>query len=200
MRATKTRSLALAALVSGACASASLPPPSVMQEARLAASFSASLHVSLKGKDVRARARALVAFERPDALRVEVPGPSGARLIAVSHDGWLVAVFPGERAVFRSDASAASFEALLGIALTPLEVMDLLVGAPSPRLRSYDARWGARSPRQIEAGLPDGGTLKLAVEDAELGAPVPSAAFAEPAHDGYRAIDAREARSLWGAR
>jgi hypothetical protein len=206
MPTTRTRSgasapaFALAALACG-CATASLPPPAATRErARAAASYSAALRVSLKGPGVRVRTRALVAFERPDALRVEIPGPTGARLVAVTRDGELAAVFPGERAVYRGAATAADLEALLGVPLTPGEVMDLLVGAPSPRLRAYRAWWGPSLPRQIDATLPDGGRLKVSVEDAEAGVALRPEAFVAPAHDGYRVVGADEARGLWGGR
>ena len=42
-----------------------------------------------------------VAFRRPDALRIEIPGPPGARLMAVARGGRLTAVLPAERAVLR---------------------------------------------------------------------------------------------------
>lgn len=171
-----------------------------MDHARAAGSYNAALRVSLKGPNLRARSRVLVAFQRPDALRIEIPGPTGARLVAVTHGGALAAVFPGERAVFTGGATAADLEALLGVPLTPAEVMDLLVGTPSPRLRAYDARWGASLPRRIDATLPDGGRLEVRVEDAELGARLSPDAFLEPPHAGYRSVGADEARSLWGAR
>jgi len=189
------------ALLATGCATASLPPPaSTVERARGAASYSASLRVSLKGPALRARARALVAFARPGSLRLEIPGPTGLRLVAVVRDGALAAVFPGERAVYRGSATAADLEALLGVALSPAEVMDLLVGAPSPRLRSYRAVWGSSLPSRIEATLPDGAHLVVAVEDAETGVALDPAAFAEPPHAGYRAVEPSEARGLWGAR
>jgi hypothetical protein len=144
--------------------------------------------VSLKGPGLRARTPALVAFSRPDRLRIEVPGPAGPRLVAV---------FPGERAVYAGEARAPQMEALLGVALEPAEVMDLLVGVPPPALRRYAVAWGAALPRRIEATLPDGGTLKATVEDPETGPPLSEATFAEPPHDGYRSVDAEQARSLW---
>jgi hypothetical protein len=189
---------ALVALVSTVgCATAPLRPPAgIAEQARSAGTYSGSLHVSLRG-DLRARTRALVAFRRPAALRVEIPGPTGARLIVVARDGALTAVFPGERAVYLGEASERGLEILLGVSLTPAEVMDLLVGVPSPRLRAYEARWGPLLPRRIAATLPDGGRLKVTVEDADLGADVPASAFDEPPHRGYRSVDAEEARSLW---
>jgi len=188
-------------LATVACATASLPPPAnVAARARETPSYSARLRVSLKGPGLRARTPALVAFRRPDGLRIEVPGPAGPRLVAVARGGRLVAVFPAERAVYAGEARADQLEALLGVALEPSEVMDLLVGVPSPRLKRYRAAWGPALPRRVEATLPDGGTLKATIEDPETGAALPDAAFAEPPHDGYRSVDADEARSLWSGR
>ena len=187
--------------MTSACATVPLPPPAdVVARAREAASYSARLRVSLKGPGLRARTPALVAFRRPDGLRIEIPGPAGPRLVAVARGGRLVAVFPGERAVYAGEARASQLEALLGVALEPAEVMDLLVGVPSSRLRRYVAAWGPALPRRIEATLPDGGTFKATVEDPEMGTALPEAAFAEPPHEGYRTVDAEEARSLWSGR
>jgi hypothetical protein len=190
-----------AALLATSCAAPlAVPPAGVVAQARAVPSYSARLSVSLRGRDLRARTRVLLGFRRPDALRIEIPGPSGARLVAVARGDRLWAVFPSERAAYSGAARAEELESLLGVALSPSEVMDLLTGAPSPRLRSYRARWGASLPRQIDAVLPDGARLKATVEDAEAPAALGEAAFAEPPHEGYRAIDAEEARSLWSAR
>jgi hypothetical protein len=142
----------------------------------------------------------LLAFRRPDALRLEVPGPTGPRLVAVASGGKLFAVFPADRAVFTGEASARDFESLLGVALTPDEVMDLLVGVPAKRLRAYEARWRDGLPARIDATLPDGGRLKVTVEEPDTAGAIRDAAFAEPPHEGYRAIAAAEARRLWGGR
>ncbi len=189
------------AWLAAACATGPAPPPAgVAERARQARSYTASLRVSLRGPGLRARARVLVAFERPGALRLEIPGPSGARLVAVTRGGFLAAVFPAERAVFKGTATAADLDALLGVALSPDEVIDLLVGVPSPRLRAYRAEWGPALPRAIEATLPDGSRLKARVEDAAAGVTLAPRVFEEPPHDGYRPVDADEARRLWGAR
>jgi len=193
--------LAAVALLIGDCASAPVRPAAgVAERARASRSYSAELRATLKGASLRGRARVIVAFERPDALRVEVPGPTGARLVAVARGGTVAAVFPADRAVFEGNADAASFEALLGIALAPEEMIDLLLGVPSPRLRDYKARWGPDVPREIEATLPDGSRFKAKVEGPELDPALPLAAFREPVHAGYRSIDAEEARRLWGQR
>jgi hypothetical protein len=188
------------ALLAGGCATAALPPPAVRETARAAPTYSGRLRVSLKGPGLRARTRALLAFRRPDALRIEIPGPTGARLVAVARGGALAAVFPGDRAVFLGEATPAELDALLGVGLAPEEIIDLLVGVGSPRLRAYRARWGPALPAQIEATLPDGSRLEARVEDAEAGLDLPPAAFVEPPHAGYRRVTADEARRLWGAR
>jgi outer membrane lipoprotein-sorting protein len=201
MRAAALTTLAAAMLVLAGCATAGLPPPaSVALRAAAARSYSGRLRVTLNGPELRGRTAALLGFRRPGALRIEIPGPAGARLVAVSSGDALVAVFPGERAVFRGEATAAGLFDLLGVALSPAEVMDLLVGTPSPRVRDYRARWGPVLPRDLQATLPDGGRLKVTVESATLDPELPEAAFEEPAHEGYRAVDAAEARRLWGAR
>jgi hypothetical protein len=172
----------------------------VIAEAAATASYSGSLRVSVRGADVRGRTRVLVAFRRPDAVRIEIPGPSGARLVAVAGEGRLTAVLPGERAVLESAASPADLEALLGVALGPEELMDVLVGTAPKRLRSYEARWGATLPTRVDAVLSDGTRLKVTVDDADAGPLLPAAAFNPPPHDGYRRVDAAEARRLLGGR
>ena len=198
-RSRAARLLLLLSLgASAGCASAGLPPPpDAPARAAATQTYSARLRVSLRGPTLRARAPILLAFARPDRLRIELPGPSGARLIAVTRDGRLTAVFPGERAVYQGEATPADLEALLGVSLTPGEVIDLLLGVASPRLSRYDARWGPDLPRRIDATLPDGARLQLNVEDAERGVTLAPEAFADPPHSGYRAVDMEEARSLW---
>ncbi len=192
--------LAVALAAAGCAAPLAVPPGTVLDQARRVPSYSASVEVSLRGKEVRARTRALVAFRRPGDLRIEVPGPAGARLVAVAHGDRLWAVFPADRAVYAGAARAEDLESLLGVALAPSEVMDLLTGVASPRLRAYRARWGAALPRQIEATLPDGARLKVTVADADAPATLGDAAFAEPAHEGYGTVDADQARALWSRR
>lgn len=193
--------LALAAATASACAGSFHPaPPGVAQRAAASPSYSGSLRVSVSGPDLRGRSRALVAFRRPDALRIEIPGPSGARLVAVARAGRLTAVLPGDRAYLDREATPAELEALIGVALAPAELMDVLVGAKPAGLREYRADWGASFPRRIDAVLGDGTRLKATVEDADSGAGVDPAAFDAPRHDGYRAVDADEARRLLGGR
>jgi hypothetical protein len=193
--------LVLGALLLGACASLpTRPPAGVSDRAQGALSYSARLKVRLEGRDLRARTAALVAFRRPDALRVEIPGPAGARLLAVARADRLVAVFPAERAVFTGSATAADLGALLGVALTPAEVMDMLVGAPPRDARAFTARWGPEAPLRIEADLADGTRLRLTIEEPRLDPALSERAFLDPPHEGYRPVGADEARGIWGAR
>ena len=183
-----------------ACATASLPPPRVAASAAATLSYSASLQVSVSGPDVRGRTRVLLAFRRPDAIRIEIPGSSGARLVAVVRAGRLTAVLPAERAVFEGGAERSDLGALLGVDLAPAELMDVLVGVAPPDARDYRARWGEALPRKIEAVLADGTRLKATVDDALTGLLLPEAAFEPPPHPGYRPVDAAEARRLLGGR
>jgi hypothetical protein len=199
----RRRPVLLAAVLaaSGAgCATTPSPPPSVVAEARTIATYSGSLRVSVKGREFRGRTQVVLGFRRPRALRIEIPGPTGPRLVAVANGGELVAVFPRDRAVFRGRAEAADVGALLGVDLSPEELIDLLVGVPSPRLRSYETRWGATVPRQINAVLADGTVLKATAEDVEAGRALGDEVFVPPPHEGFRPVDAAEARRLWGGR
>ncbi len=118
-RRPRPEAAAAALLLGAACATATLPAPGVAEKAAAAASWSGSVRVSVSGRELRGRSRVLMAFRRPDAVRIEIPGPSGARLVAVTRGGRLTAVLPAERAVLQGEATAAGLEALLGIALSP---------------------------------------------------------------------------------
>lgn len=201
MRLHRFRSGAVVLLLAaGSCAKAVPPPPEVVRQAAALESYSASLRVSVRGREWRGRSRALVAFRRPASLRIEIPGASGARLIAVARDGRLTAVLPAERAVLEQPAGPAEFEALLGVGLAPGELMDLLVGVRPSRVGELDVRWGRRLPGRLRATLADGTRLDATVEDAADATLVPAAAFEPPPHVGYRTIDADEARRLLGGR
>jgi hypothetical protein len=183
--------------VAGCASLPRVPPPETAARARAARSYSGSLRVSLRGPSFRGRADVVLALRRPDGLRLELPGPAGPRLIATARDGRLTATFPAERAVFTGDATAAGMEELLGVGLSPAELFDLLVGVGSPRLLSYEARWSASWPREMKAVLPDGAKLTATVLEADLDPELPPEAFAAPRHEGFRRVDAAEARSLW---
>ena len=193
--------LAAAILAAGAaCATARLPPPGVAQSAAAAVSWSGSARVCVKGSDLRGRSRVLLAFRRPDAMRIEIPGPAGARLVAVIRGGRLTAVLPADRAYLESPAAPADIDALLGVALSPEELMDVLVGKAPDGLRDYRAQWGETLPKRVEAVLADGTRLDARVDEAEKDVDLPAAAFEPPPHAGYRPVDVTEARRLLGRR
>jgi hypothetical protein len=162
----------------------------------LAPTYNGSLRVFLKGPGGRGRGQALLAFQRPDRLRIEIPGPTGLRLLAVVRDGRLVATFPSAGAVHEAPASATSLEALLGVGLEVSELMDFMVGVASPRLRDFEVRWGSTAPAEVSARLPDGTKLRAKVNDVTLARDLPAAAFELPSSAGLRLVDVDEARRL----
>ncbi len=191
---------ALGLLLLAGCASARPPAPGVAEKAQGAFSWSGRLRASVSGGELRGRSHALVAFERPDAMRIEIPGPSGARLVAVARGNRLWAVLPADRARLESAASAEDLEALIGVPLSPSELMDVLLGKAPPRVRHYRVDWGETLPRRVRAELADGTRLDARVEEAETDAPLPAAAFDPPPCSGCRPIDAAEARRLLSGR
>ena len=64
--------------------------------------------------------------------KLEVPGPTGPRLTLLARDHRLLASFPHDRAYWEGEATAQALEVVLGVGLTPSEVMDLLVGLDYP--------------------------------------------------------------------
>lgn len=192
--------LVVVLLLGTACATMHPPAPGVAEQARRATSWSGSLRVSVRGEDLRGRSQALVAFERPDAVYIEIPGPTGARLVAVARAGRLVAVLPGERARLESAASAEDFEALIGVPLSPAELMDVLVGVAPKDARRFEADWGAVLPRRVKVELADGTRLDAHVLEADMDVTLPAQAFEPPPCPSCREIDADEARRLLTAR
>jgi hypothetical protein len=174
-----------------------VPPTSVIEAARRTDSYSAELRVGLRGPDVRGHASLIAAFVRPDRLRLEMPGPQGARFVMVARAETLTAVFPGERAVFQGRVSAATIAAITGVSLTPPAVMDLLVGTPTTEAADYRVEWAEALPRRVRATLSDGTRLDVKVARPQVGRTIAEAAFDPPAHEGYRSVDSAEARELW---
>jgi hypothetical protein len=89
---------------------------------------------------------------------------------------------------------------LLGLALAPSELMDVLLGVRPASATSYEADWGPALPRRVRAELSDGTRLDARVEEAEPDVDLPPTAFDPPPCAGCRPIDANEARRLLGGR
>jgi hypothetical protein len=157
--------------------------------------YSARLHVSFSGPQGQARGDALVAFERPDRLRIEVPGPTGARLVILASGGQLTAVLPRERALHRGPASREELGRLLAVTLAPSEIMDLLSGLPPPSVELRRLKWKGGLPEDIGGRLEDGTSLRIRVRDRSLDE-LSEHAFEEPRCPGCRLVDAEEAREL----
>jgi outer membrane lipoprotein-sorting protein len=192
------RTAIAAALVLGGCASAPLvPPTAIVDAARHTDSYSAELRVGLRGPDVRGHASLIAAFVRPDRLRLEMPGPQGARFLLVARGDALTAVFPAERAVFEGRANAATIAAITGVELTPPAVMDLLIGTPTAEAPDTRVEWGTALPRRVRATLSDGTRMDVKITRPQVGRTIADAAFDPPPHADYRRVDAAEARDLW---
>jgi hypothetical protein len=200
MRSTPGLSAAAAAALLAGCAAVTPPPREVQDRAASAETYAANLRVSVSGGALRGRTAALVGFERPDRLRIEIPGGVGPRLVLTAQRGRLVAVFPPERAFHQGAATPERAEAILGVGLSPEEIIDLLVGRPPQRLVSCRVRWGPLAPKRVEADLPRGGRLKISADDIELGRRFGASVFEEPPHPGYRELTEAEVRQLWGSR
>jgi hypothetical protein len=173
------------------------PSPDVADAARVLTSYSANLAVKMGGRKHAPRSTVMVGFRRPDRLRIEMPGPGGARLILVARNDVVTAVFPKSRAVFEGKADRQVLGDITGVALAPTDVMDFLVGVQPPSVTEYSASWGPVLPKQVKGKLEDGTHLDVKVNEPSPGATLAERAFEPPPHERYRRIDAAEARELW---
>jgi hypothetical protein len=152
------------ALLSTACATVAPPPPmAVVEEARAVRTYSAELRVGLRGPGLRGRASVIVGFVRPDRLRLEMPGPTGARFILVVNEKRLTAAFPGARAIFEGEATPATLARITGVRLASPAVMDLLLGMAPADVTGYRADWAERVPKRVRATLSDGTRLYVKI-------------------------------------
>ena len=121
---------------------AGLPPAAVVAARR----GGALLQRAPPGVAARARSCARAPRARwPSAVRTRCASRSRdrrARASSRSRAAAAVGGVPGRARRLRGAARAEDLESLLGVALAPSEVMDLLTGVPSPRVPSY-ARAGA---------------------------------------------------------
>jgi hypothetical protein len=183
------------------CATTRVPPPAeLVLKVQSTITYTAELRVSLRGKDIRGHAPLVVGFTRPDRVRLEMPGPSGARFVMVANGKTLTAVFPGARAVFSGDSGADTLARITGVRLSAAGIMDMLVGKAPPEALNYRAEWDPSSVRRVRCSLSDGTALDVRVKGPEIGRAISEEAFLPPPHAGYRSVSAAEARDLWLSR
>jgi len=97
------------------------------------ARYQAVLKVRGEGPEGRFSVTELVAFERPDRVRVELLATFGAsRWIAVTDRGEITVLFPRSREYLQESAVEDVVSALFGIRLRPEEVMSVLAGSGLP--------------------------------------------------------------------
>ena len=95
--------------------------------------YQAVLKVRGEGPEGRFSATELVVFERPDRVRVELLATFGSsRWIAVTDGGEITVLFPRSREFLQESAVEDVVSALLGIRLSPEEVMAILAGSGLP--------------------------------------------------------------------
>jgi hypothetical protein len=122
--------------------------------------YQAVLKTRGKGPDGRFSATQILVFERPDRLRVELLGAFGStRWIAVTSDGEILVWFPSRREYLRDNRIDAVVGALLGIALSPEEVMAAFTGVGLP-LEGRSVVGGVREDDATRIDV-DGASIEL---------------------------------------
>jgi hypothetical protein len=121
--------------------------------------YQAILKIRGKGPEGRFTATQVLIFERPDRVRVELLGAFGStRWIAVASGGEILVWFPSRREFLRDSRVEEVVGALLGVPLSPEEVMAVLAGVglpfrgsrPSGAVREDGARRIELAGAQIE--------------------------------------------------
>ena len=119
--------------------------------------------VRIRGKGPKGGfdAKLVVVFERPGRLRVELLGLFGStRWIAVSDNDGITVYFPGRRQYVREDDVEDVVGRLMGVRLSPLEMMALLSGIGLP-LDGTSVIEGKRRGETVSLRLRDGGELTI---------------------------------------
>jgi hypothetical protein len=118
--------------------------------------YQAVLKVRGEGPDGRFSATEVLIFQRPDRVRVELLATFGpSRWIAVTRDGRITVLFPKTREYLEESAVEDVVAALLGIRLSPPEVMAILDGSGLPLAGERSLRAERRGDR-IRIALPSG--------------------------------------------
>lgn len=131
-----------------------LPPPSpvdvaevqtrlaqLVQGADSVRRYQGFVRIRGRGPEGGFSGRLVVVFERPEHLRVDLLGAFGStRWSAVADEKGITVVFPGPEQYVQEEDIAEVVGRLLGVRLSPREVMALLagVGAPMDVVRGHD--------------------------------------------------------------
>jgi hypothetical protein len=127
--------------------------------------YQAVLRVRGKGPEGKFRATQVIVFERPDRVRVELLGAFGpSRWIAVTASGEITVLFPGRREYLEETAVEDVVGALIGIPLSPPEVMAILAGSGLP-LGNHRAVNGEKRGDSVRLDL---GRASIQVKDNQV--------------------------------
>jgi hypothetical protein len=122
------------------------------------ARYQAILKIRGKGPEGRFSATQVLIFERPDSIRVELLGAFGStRWMAAASGGEILVWFPSRREFLRDKRVEEVVGALLGVALSPREVMAALAGVGLPQE-------GARPSRAVR----ENGASRIELEGAQI--------------------------------
>ncbi len=124
--------LALALLASlQACATTPSGGGARLGTPEAARGYRALFRVGVEGPGGKSHFRMAVALMPPDRLRLEFFGPiGGPRLVVASDGASAIALLPADRAYESGRADPERLDRLLGLPLTPAELVALLTGRP----------------------------------------------------------------------
>ena len=126
-------------------------------EGAAVARYQAVVRIRGEGPDGRFSATQLLIFDRPDSVRIELLGAFGStRWVAVTAQGEIMVWFPSRREYLRERRVADVVGVLLGLRLSPTEVMAVLAGTGLP-LEEYHpvraSRQGALTRLELDGGM-----------------------------------------------
>ena len=126
------------------------------------ARYQAVARIRGRGPQGRFSASLLVAFERPDRLRVELLGPlGGSRWIAVVTGGEITVLFPSRREFLQERAVPEVLAALVGVRWGADEIMAVLSGAGLPLDPSIPIAAAFHEGNTVRVGFADERFLRL---------------------------------------
>lgn len=132
--------------------------------------YQAVLKVQGKGPEGGFSATLVLIFERPERMRVELLGAFGStRWVAVVSEGEILVWIPSEREFLRESRVKVVVGALLGLELSPREVMAVLTGTGIPlegRLPLRAVRQADRVRIELEGAalVLEGGQVRRAIQ------------------------------------